>query len=331
MINFDSLPYKKLIKTSKFNYFKNHPEETFCCIYVCLCLVNFKLYVGSSKDMKVRLRNHCSDLKRNRHHSVLLQRAYNLYGESEFVWFIIEKWPLNFATSKLLGREQFYLDTLNCLAKNHQGYNIAPLANKPPTRQRPAGKETLFIKDPNGIIHSFTCSIPEFCNENKLSKNQIAEVLNGNILHHRRWTLPDTILPDEPFYNLKHVDGRTVSFDYIVGFAKEEKISQTHIYQLLSGDMRSIKGWTLPENDVLSWEFIDRDGVSHKTYGFLGFCKEHGLSSTSMGNLLNGTRSHYLGWHLPHVGPQSDDAYKKEMNMREKRLKRLSQNENSTV
>lgn len=65
-----------------------------------------KLYVGSSVELKRRLIVHKSELKRNIHDNIHLQRAYNKHGESELKTEIIE-----FCTpEKTIEREQFYIE-----------------------------------------------------------------------------------------------------------------------------------------------------------------------------------------------------------------------------
>jgi group I intron endonuclease len=44
-----------------------------------------KQYIGSSVDIKGRITTHLKMLRRNEHHCDHLQRAWNLYGESEFI------------------------------------------------------------------------------------------------------------------------------------------------------------------------------------------------------------------------------------------------------
>jgi len=66
---------------------KNH----FFVIYRIRNLVNNKCYIGSAKNLHNRVVKHLSDLRRNTHHSIVLQRAYNLYGELNFVVTIFSK------------------------------------------------------------------------------------------------------------------------------------------------------------------------------------------------------------------------------------------------
>ena len=69
--------------------------------------INGKCYYGSSKNIEKRWQRHKNQLKNN-NHNPLLQRAWNKYGESNFIFEVVEECKL----SILLETEQKYLDTL---------------------------------------------------------------------------------------------------------------------------------------------------------------------------------------------------------------------------
>jgi len=50
-----------------------------------------KCYIGSSNHCNNRKRQHLHKLRKNKHHSYLLQRAFNKYGEKAFKFEIIEE------------------------------------------------------------------------------------------------------------------------------------------------------------------------------------------------------------------------------------------------
>ena len=89
-------------------------------IYRIRNIVNNKCYIGSSADFHNRERKHFSDLRSGRHHSSILQRAYNKYGEKAFVFEPIE----HVDKDDLLIREQYYLTTFK------PQYNVSFLANE---------------------------------------------------------------------------------------------------------------------------------------------------------------------------------------------------------
>jgi len=94
-------------------------------IYQIKNLINGKFYIGSSNDCHQRWIEHLSDLRRNKHHSIHLQNAWNKYGEENFIHEIIEIVDIDI----LLKREQFWLDELKPYDKEI-GYNICSTAGK---------------------------------------------------------------------------------------------------------------------------------------------------------------------------------------------------------
>jgi group I intron endonuclease len=90
-------------------------------IYIIKNLINNKIYVGSTcVTFLNRIYNHTLDLNRNKHCNKYLQRAWNKYGNDNFVFEILEIcYPDKIFTLK---KEQKYLDIL------HPEYNICKIA-----------------------------------------------------------------------------------------------------------------------------------------------------------------------------------------------------------
>ena len=91
-------------------------------IYAIKNLVNGKLYVGSATNLRRRWATHLSFLRRGIHHGVLLQRAWNKYGEAAFRLEVIEEVA---DCSTLIQREQYWIDFHNAAKA---GYNTCPIA-----------------------------------------------------------------------------------------------------------------------------------------------------------------------------------------------------------
>lgn len=94
-------------------------------IYAIYSEYTGKMYIGSSKDIRTRLRNHFNELRKNKHHSSYLQNSFNKYGEKVFETMILEEVQEN----ELLVKEQWYLDILDC-ANPNLGYNSSPTADR---------------------------------------------------------------------------------------------------------------------------------------------------------------------------------------------------------
>lgn len=93
-------------------------QSHICGIYRIKNLLDGKCYIGSSVNIHRRWAGHRSELKRNKHHSLYLQRSWNKHGSDNFVFEIIELCD----KSKLIEREQHYIDTENPV------YNTVPFA-----------------------------------------------------------------------------------------------------------------------------------------------------------------------------------------------------------
>lgn len=97
------------------------------CIYKIINIVNNKFYVGSAVDYEKRKARHLWRLRRGDHANKHLQAAWNMYGESAFVFGLVERVP----------KEVDLLEAENKWLHEHVGkdycYNVATDA-KAPTR-----------------------------------------------------------------------------------------------------------------------------------------------------------------------------------------------------
>ena len=87
-------------------------------VYKITNILNGKFYIGSAKDVDKRWYSHKMEWKCGIHRNPHLQRSYNKYGLSAFVFEIIELCP----PDDVLKLEQHYLDLLRPFGS--RGYNI---------------------------------------------------------------------------------------------------------------------------------------------------------------------------------------------------------------
>jgi hypothetical protein len=90
-------------------------------VYKIENIVNGRIYIGSSKDLKKRWWKHKSELRLNRHYSKEMQLDYNNFGEKTFLFQILETCK----EEDLLNIEQKYLNILNPF------YNLCRYAGSP--------------------------------------------------------------------------------------------------------------------------------------------------------------------------------------------------------
>ena len=87
-------------------------------IYRITCIVNKKIYIGSAVNLRQRWRSHRSTLQRNVHRNVILQHAWNKYGEQSFTFEILELvLPMS-----LTAREQYWFQKIKPFGR--KGFNI---------------------------------------------------------------------------------------------------------------------------------------------------------------------------------------------------------------
>jgi group I intron endonuclease len=96
-------------------------------IYLIKNITNNKVYIGSAANISKRWSKHKKDLEKGKHHSCLLQRAWDKYGEEKFKFEIIEEVS---NSEHLLSYEQVYLDYYKSYEKD-RGYNICKTADSP--------------------------------------------------------------------------------------------------------------------------------------------------------------------------------------------------------
>ena len=95
-----------------------------CGVYKITNMVNGKFYIGSSNNIQSRWYQHRKKLNDKVHGNTYLQNAWELYGEENFKFEIIEECT----PSIQFEREQYYLDVLNPFEE--RGYNIVRRISK---------------------------------------------------------------------------------------------------------------------------------------------------------------------------------------------------------
>lgn len=95
---------RMLNKTEKINNKKNKikskktrkdKESVISGIYRIINKENGMIYIGQSKNIKTRWKNHLSDLKRNAHINLQLQSDYNKFGHECFEFKVLEQTDYN--------------------------------------------------------------------------------------------------------------------------------------------------------------------------------------------------------------------------------------------
>lgn len=101
-------------------------EEKICGIYKIKNIINGKIYIGLSSNIKQRWRNHKNMLIRNDHFNIFLQRSWNKYGEENFVFEIVEE-----CIKEELSKKEIFYIKLYKTNNDMYGYNLSSGGDNP--------------------------------------------------------------------------------------------------------------------------------------------------------------------------------------------------------
>jgi group I intron endonuclease len=117
-------------------------------VYLIRNMVNGRVYIGSSKNIAMRLRYHRSGLRGGHHRNAILQAAWLKYGEAAFEFAPLMYCP----TEVMLQNEQWAIEAYSAHYISG-GYNICPNARAPVGIKRSEetkAKFRLFANSPDG-------------------------------------------------------------------------------------------------------------------------------------------------------------------------------------
>lgn len=254
-------------------------------VYAIENLENGKVYIGSSIVYQARQRWHRWALKNGRHPNEHLQRAWNFYGESTFIFTVLEN---NIPIGLLNKQEQEWLD-----AARLQGgaYNMQDVAAWPASKRQLTNEQ----------------------------KERVSRGLGGKALseEHR-----EKISASRMGY--KHTLGARAKMRGKRGRRKRPFSEEhcRHLSEALTGRVRteehcrnlseSCKGKKMPP---FSDEHRRKIGEAHagiypafihretgkiipSGHNLSALCREYGLTRSAMRWVVDGTRNYHKGWEL---------------------------------
>jgi len=140
-------------------------------IYVGRCLTTNKVYVGETVQGKRRPLSHPRDLNKNRHSNSYLQRAWNKYGEKDFVWHVVE-WC---EPEELLAREQWWVEFLRASDPRY-GFNLLhPVGSSTEFRSQLSKMQIVKWRDPE--IRSSRLTGLQECHKDPVWKSRRAQAM----------------------------------------------------------------------------------------------------------------------------------------------------------
>lgn len=211
-------------------------------IYLITNLENGKIYIGRSKNISSRLKQHKRDLIGNRHSNPYLQTSWNKYGEENFIFEPLEFLPINYTYS----REIYWIKAYNSLDRL-SGYNVeepdieiekfrdkskANLKNKPPvsTETKARISQTLMGHEVKPEWKD-KMSKTWFKKGKKFSKEFITKMVEGQ----------------SKIYQFKSPTDEVITIKNLSQFCRDNQLCVTSMRKIYAGNYYSYthyKGWS---------------------------------------------------------------------------------------
>lgn len=236
-------------------------------IYQIRNLLNSAVYIGSilKRDPRHRWNAHKRDLRGNYHHSVHLQRAWNKYGESAFVFEILEH------CNDVLTREQWHLDNRknnfpadlnynvcwiagNCAGRrfskkslkrmslSHIGHRPTPEARaKQQTAWANRCKTPYSFTAPDGTVYGNVRNLRAFSREHpELTARTLGQLHSGALHYYKKWTKTGVKLP---FYQLRSPIGCSFNGNFLKHLCLKAEINYKMIHKYCIKMGKPYRGW----------------------------------------------------------------------------------------
>ena len=179
----------------------NKKEHSISGIYSIVNIVNNKRYIGKSKNIYLRIKNHigCLNGDYKKHENEYLRNSWKKHGRSSFKLEIIENLPLDEEILKI--RELYWIDKFDTTNRNF-GYNL-----------RRDSETKMLVSDETRLKLS-KAGVNRYKNIEERKKVSIAstEFWKNN---------PNTLLEMRKKVSLNHRKNNIVQFDKNMNFIKE--------------------------------------------------------------------------------------------------------------
>lgn len=277
-------------------------------VYLIVCNSNGFTYIGSASSktgFRGRIMHHRSSLKRGQHHSKLLQKDFDKYGEETFEVIVLEVCP----PMECLECEQWWIDT-NGVGAKHNSYNTCPFPGLAPsrlgTKQTP---ETIAKRVASNKGNPWPQEI----------KRRSAKLIGlANCKEYVVW------LPEFQEIKIRN----------LAEFCRQHGLKSACMIKVAQGTATHHHGWlcryatdTLEDHAAKVQSFLDKrlrqyvliapDGTEYKTDKLLAFCQTHGLSQSSMSAVANADCLSYKGWKCRYLN-EPEHIYQKRLALKPK-------------
>lgn len=242
-------------------------------IYKILNTNNGKFYIGSSKNILKRYKQHLKELEKGKHINRHLQSSFNKYGDV-FKLIILEICNENILSE----REKYYIDYTKSLDEKI-GYNINPFADRPPSwkgkKHTNETKEKMSKSQKGKITNDYVRQVASKTHKNKkLSKEQILflkEHFKGK---------------NNPMYNKSVYDVWLEKYGKEIADEKYNSWINNKIKNSLKGDNNPSCKIKNDDAKIIYERILNGESVSN-------IAKEYNVNKITIYNIKNGKRKIY--------------------------------------
>lgn len=244
-------------------------------IYAVVCKPTGKVYVGQSKNIKVRKSQHLSKLLAGKHYNTYFQNAFTKYGRENFSFRILE----NCDKELLTEREAFWIKFYNS-NKAEYGFNLKEVMDSPCSKEHSeaCGRTTRKRNvDKHGLWTIFNLQTGEVI-ESEIKYEHVGQNKTYNYKKHylalRDWTLQDFKTHYEKYNNYQQLNtdankiyaknlttGEVQEFPSVGRGARELGIREGLVRNVVLGRKLSTNGYTFSKTLDFP-EQVDRTCIS---------------------------------------------------------------------
>lgn len=293
-------------------------------VYAILCDVSGKYYVGMSKDINRRLREHAKSLRTGTHINRKLSGTYKKYGKGSMLTKVLEFCEPGYRN--LYEKENEWiqrLDSVRCglnlidAEEFLPGFSISKEARKRNSErmaQKMAPSQVPYdLISPDGVRHT-GIGISGFCKKMNLTRwdeNGFSSMMRGRSLSRKGWTLanpPQKRIKSYSNISVMSPSGEIHRVRNQANFCKEHNISKAAFGSMCRGDSNECGGWKLVSPDRatprtyrsnLGIPIMSPSGEVIIIEKMKDFCRQNGLHSSAINHVLRGSRPHHKQWRKP--------------------------------
>ena len=204
-----------------------------------------KRYIGQTVYLNGRKGDHLLNLRRNQHNNDYLQKAFNKYGEEDFIFEVLEVVPKleNGANDKdkLTEREQYWMDYYKAYDRDY-GYNINPSASINPMQGKTHTDEAKAKMSEAAKGRVLSEDNKQKLIESRKGKPSNSREKEAKVDFSAR-KIGISRKKAEFEYHIKDLQGNEYIFNNLNEFCRNHNLSQSHFRNMLNHG-KFYKGWT---------------------------------------------------------------------------------------